>query len=76
MLWFLYNLLFPVVFICMLPKFISRMLKRLRTHGIVKQIGRTYKYYLTQLGRQVVITALKLRRFVIIPSLSTLEPIQ
>ncbi len=28
MLWFLYNLLFPVVFICMLPKFISRMLRR------------------------------------------------
>ncbi len=28
MLWFLYNLLFPVVFVCMLPKFISRMLRR------------------------------------------------
>jgi len=28
MLWFLYNLLFPVVFVCMLPKFITRMLKR------------------------------------------------
>jgi len=28
MLWILYNLLFPVVFLCMLPKFISRMLKR------------------------------------------------
>lgn len=28
MLWILYNLLFPVVFLLMLPKFISRMLKR------------------------------------------------
>ncbi|MBN2683917.1 MAG: 3-deoxy-D-manno-octulosonic acid transferase [Pontiellaceae bacterium] len=28
MSWFFYNLLFPIVFICMLPKFISRMLKR------------------------------------------------
>ena len=28
MLWMVYNLLFPVVFVCMLPKFISRMLKR------------------------------------------------
>lgn len=28
MLWIIYNLLFPVVFICMLPKFVSRMLKR------------------------------------------------
>ena len=28
MLWFFYNLLFPVVFVCMLPKFLARMLKR------------------------------------------------
>ena len=28
MLWLFYNLLFPVVFVLMLPKFISRMLKR------------------------------------------------
>ncbi len=28
MLWILYNLLFPVVFLLMLPKFIARMLKR------------------------------------------------
>jgi 3-deoxy-D-manno-octulosonic-acid transferase len=28
MLWILYNLLFPIVFLFMLPKFISRMLKR------------------------------------------------
>ncbi|MDF7825536.1 3-deoxy-D-manno-octulosonic acid transferase [Pontiellaceae bacterium B12227] len=28
MLWVIYNLLFPIVFLCMLPKFISRMLKR------------------------------------------------
>jgi len=26
---------------------ISRMLKRLRTHGMIKKIGHTYKYYLT-----------------------------
>jgi hypothetical protein len=49
---------------------ISRMLKRLRTHGIIKKVGRTYKYYLTKLGRKVVMTALKLRRIVIIPSLA------
>ncbi|MBT8042882.1 MAG: 3-deoxy-D-manno-octulosonic acid transferase [Pontiella sp.] len=28
MLWILYNLLFPIVFLCMLPKFLARMLKR------------------------------------------------
>jgi hypothetical protein len=52
---------------------ISRMLKRLRTHGLIKKIGRTYKYYLTRFGRLVVMTALKLRRLVIIPSLATAQ---
>jgi len=52
---------------------VSRMLKRLRTHGIIKKIGKTYKYYLTKLGKTVVMTALKLRRIVIIPSLATNE---
>lgn len=28
MIWFLYNLMFPVVFLLMLPKFISRMMRR------------------------------------------------
>ena len=48
---------------------ISRLLKRLRKHGLIKKIGKTYKYYLTALGRRVTITALKLREMFIIPSL-------
>lgn len=48
---------------------VSRLLKRLRLHGLVKKIGRTYKYYLTCLGRRVVLAALKLRQMLIIPSL-------
>jgi hypothetical protein len=49
---------------------ISHVLKRLRTHGLIKKIGRTYKYYLTRLGRRVAATALKLREFVVIPTLA------
>jgi hypothetical protein len=48
---------------------ISRLLKRLRKHGLIKKIGNTYKYYLTALGRKVTATALKLREMYIIPSL-------
>ena len=48
---------------------VSRLLKRLRKHGIVKKIANTYKYYLTALGRRVTATALKLREMYIIPSL-------
>jgi hypothetical protein len=29
---------------------ISRLLKRLPVHGLVKKIGKTYKYYLTSFG--------------------------
>ncbi len=48
---------------------ISRMLKRLRTHGLIKKIGRTYKYYLTKWGRKIITTALKTRELFVIPSL-------
>ena len=50
---------------------VSRLLKRLRTHGLVKKVGRTYKYYVTAFGKDVVATALKLRELVIIPQLAS-----
>ncbi len=53
---------------------LSRVLKRLHAHGLIKKVGRTYKYYLTQAGQQVVLTALKLRELVVIPSLAGLLP--
>ena len=49
---------------------VSRLLKRLRTHSLIKKIGRTYKYYVTAFGKEVVATALKLRELVIIPQLA------
>jgi hypothetical protein len=53
---------------------LSRLLKRLHVHGLIKKVGHTYKYYLTQSGQQVVLTALKLRELVVIPSLAGLRP--
>lgn len=47
---------------------ISRLLKRLRVHGLLKRVGRRYKYYLTQMGRQVAVMALKLRELYVIPT--------
>jgi hypothetical protein len=49
---------------------VSRLLKRLRVHGLIKKIGRTYKYYLTAFGKQIVATGLKLKKLVIIPQLN------
>ena len=52
------------------PSQIGRFLKRLRTHGLIKKIGRTYKYYVTRLGQTVLCTALKLRRMFLIPAIA------
>ncbi len=49
---------------------ISRLLKRLHTHGPIRMVGHTYKYYLTRAGQQVVLTALKLRELLVIPTLA------
>jgi hypothetical protein len=55
---------------------VSRLLKRLHLHGLIRKIGHTYKYYLTPTGQQVALTALKLRDLVVIPSLAGLLPSQ
>jgi hypothetical protein len=49
---------------------ISRILKRLRLHGIIKRATDSYKYYLTKMGKEVTIAALKIKEFVIIPALN------
>jgi hypothetical protein len=49
---------------------ISRMLKRLRCHGLVKKIGRTYKYYVTPAGRSVMTGGLKLKTIAFIPEVA------
>jgi len=49
---------------------ITRSINRLRAHGIIKKIGKRYKYYLTELGRQCAAMALKLREIVVIPTLA------
>ncbi len=46
------------------------MLKRMRLHGIIKKASKSYKYYLTKMGKEVALTAMKLKEFVIIPALN------
>jgi len=48
---------------------ISHVLKRLPTHGLIKKVRRTYKYYLTDFGRHVALAGLKLKELVLIPML-------
>lgn len=49
---------------------LSRQLRRLRMHHLIKSVRGTYKYYLTRLGRRVIAAALRLREAAIIPALA------
>ncbi len=49
---------------------VSRLLRRLRMHGLIRKVGRTYKYYLTNLGLRVILAALHLRQALLIPTLA------
>jgi hypothetical protein len=49
---------------------VSRLLKRLRVHKLIKKVGLRYKYYLTDFGRQLATLVLKLRELHIIPALA------
>jgi len=55
------------------PAQISRILKRLRTHGLIKKVGHSFKYYLTVLGKQVITLGLRLKELFVIPSLAGFE---
>lgn len=48
---------------------ISRIIKKLRVHGIIRKIPRSYRYHLSNLGKAVVILGLKLKEMVVIPGL-------
>jgi len=51
---------------------VSRMLNRLRVHGLIKKISGTYKYYLTKLGKKAITTGLYLKEMFIIPQLASI----
>ncbi len=52
------------------PASVSRILKRLSLHGLIKRVAKTHKYYLTKLGKAVITTGLKTRALFIIPNLA------
>jgi hypothetical protein len=47
----------------------SYLLKRLCTHGLIKKVGRRYKYYLTKFGLRVLAASLKIREYFVLPTL-------
>jgi hypothetical protein len=52
------------------PSRLSRQLHRLRSLGLIKRVTRSYRYYLTRLGRSAIAAACSLTQFHIIPALA------
>lgn len=51
---------------------VGRLLKRLRLHGLLRKIGRTYTYYITPLGQRVITAVLHLKEQVFLPHLQSI----
>jgi hypothetical protein len=49
---------------------IGRLLRRLRLHGLIKKVGKTYKYYVTSFGQRLLLAGLKLKEHLLLPALS------
>lgn len=47
---------------------ISRLIKRLNLHGLIKKVQNSYKYYITKLGKETIIMSQKIKELVLIPA--------
>ena len=47
---------------------ISRLIKRLIVHGLIKKTADAYKYYLTKLGKETIIMSQKIKELVLVPA--------
>jgi predicted transcriptional regulator len=48
----------------------SRILNRLRLHGLIVKVKGSYKYLLTAIGKSVVAAGLKVKNLIIVPELA------
>jgi hypothetical protein len=49
---------------------ISRILRRLREHGVIRRVAGTFKYYLTHTGHCALIALQKIQNHIVLPTLS------
>ncbi|HOY32333.1 MAG TPA: hypothetical protein PKW80_10675 [Bacteroidales bacterium] len=47
---------------------ISRLIKRLIVHGLIKRATDSYKYYITKIGKETIIMAQKIKELMLIPA--------
>jgi hypothetical protein len=47
------------------------MLRRLREHALIWRVAHTFTYYLTALGKKVLVAALKIKKHLLLPVLAS-----
>lgn len=52
---------------------VTRIIKRLRIHGLISKVRGSYKYRLTSIGKQVIALGVTIKEFFITPSLACLN---
>ncbi len=57
-------------FVALNDSALSRQLHRLRVLGLIKRVTRSYRYYLTRIGRAAIAAACSLTQFHIVPALA------
>jgi hypothetical protein len=57
-------------FVALSESALSRQLHRLRTLGLIKRVTRSYRYYLTRLGRAAIAAACSLTQLSIVPAMA------
>jgi len=55
------------------PAAISRIIKRLHVHGLIKKVKGTYRYYLTKLGKAIISTGLMVKNLFVVPELAGIQ---
>lgn len=55
------------------PGKVGRVLKRLRLHGLLRKIGKSYTYYVTSFGQRVLAAALHLKEQIFLPKLCSCQ---
>jgi hypothetical protein len=50
---------------------ISRIIKRLRTHGLIRKVKNSYRYYLTALGKAAIVAGLKAKNMLLTSEFSS-----
>ena len=52
------------------------LIKRLRTHGLIRKVKNSYKYYLTSIGKSAIVAGLKIKNMLLTSEFSSFSTVE